>query len=41
MPIGGERFARLFLVVKDVDSLSREKNYISDLLGANRELEVV
>jgi DNA-binding transcriptional LysR family regulator len=41
MPIGGERYARLFLVVKDVDSLSREKNYISDLLGANRELEVV
>ncbi len=41
MPIGGERFARLFLVVKDVDSQSQEKNYISDLLGANRELEAI
>ncbi len=41
MAIGGERIARLYLVVKDVDSLSQEKKYISDLLGANRELEVI
>lgn len=41
IPIGGERFSRLFLVVRDVDSLSREKNYVSELLGANRELEVI
>lgn len=41
MPIGGERFVRLFLVQRDIDTLSQEKNYISDLLGANREPEVI
>lgn len=41
MPVGGERFVRLFLVTKDVDSLSRERNYMSDLLGAQREIEVI
>jgi len=41
MPIGGERLVRLFLVAKDIDSTSREKNYIADLLGANRDLEML
>ena len=41
LPIGGERFARMSLVLKDTESFGREKNYLADLLGANRELEVV
>lgn len=41
LPMGGERFARMFLVLKDLDSSSREKNYLAELFGANRELEVL
>jgi hypothetical protein len=41
LPIGGERFARMSLVVKDSESTSREKNYLAELLGANREVEVL
>jgi DNA-binding transcriptional LysR family regulator len=41
LPMGGERFARMFLVLRDFDSTSREKNHLADLLGANRDLEVL
>jgi DNA-binding transcriptional LysR family regulator len=41
LPMGGERFARMFLVVKDFDATSREKNYLADLFGAHREVEVL
>src|SRR5512146_572433 len=40
LPLGGERFARMNLIMRDLDS-SREKNFLADLLGANRELEVI
>ncbi|HZP07099.1 MAG TPA: LysR family transcriptional regulator [Terracidiphilus sp.] len=41
LPMGGERFARMFLVLREFDSTSREKNYLADLFGANRELEIL
>ncbi|HEV2272966.1 MAG TPA: LysR family transcriptional regulator [Acidobacteriaceae bacterium] len=41
LPMGSERFARMFLVLRDFDSSSREKNYLADLFGAHRELEVL
>jgi DNA-binding transcriptional LysR family regulator len=41
LPMGGERFARMYLVLKDFDSTSREKNHLAELFGANRELEVI
>lgn len=41
LPMGGERFARMYLVLRDFDSSSREKNYLADLFGANRESGVI
>lgn len=41
LPMGGERFARIFLVVKDLESTSREKMLLADLFGANRNMEVI
>jgi DNA-binding transcriptional LysR family regulator len=41
LPLGGERSVRMFLVLKDVDSTSSEKNVLLGLLGANHELEVL
>lgn len=41
LPMGGERFARMFLVLKDLESTSREKTLLADLFGANRQLEVL
>jgi DNA-binding transcriptional LysR family regulator len=41
LPMGSERVARMFLVRRDVDSSGREKNVLADLLGANREVEVL
>jgi DNA-binding transcriptional LysR family regulator len=41
LPMGGERFARMFLVLRDFNSSSKEKNTLVDLLGANRELEAI
>ena len=41
LPMGGERFARMSLVLRDFESASREKNYLAELFGANREAEVV
>lgn len=41
LPMGGERFSRMFLVLKDLDATSREKNFLIDLFGANREMEVL
>jgi DNA-binding transcriptional LysR family regulator len=41
LPLGGERFARMYLIMRDFDSSSKEKNYLADLLGAKRELEVL
>jgi DNA-binding transcriptional LysR family regulator len=38
---GVERFARLSLVLKDFDSTSREKKYLAELFGANRDVEVI
>lgn len=41
LPLKGERLVRLFLAMNDSDSTSRERNLLADLLGANRELEVL
>lgn len=41
LPMGGERLARLFLVLRDFDSSWREKNSLADKFGGNRELEVI
>jgi DNA-binding transcriptional LysR family regulator len=41
LPLGGERFARMHLIMRDMDSTSKEKNFLADLLGAKRELEVI
>ena len=41
LPTGVERFARLSLVLKAYDSSSREKNYLAELFGASREVEVL
>jgi len=41
LPMGGERFSRVYLVLKEFDSTSREKNHLTELFGANREIEVL
>jgi DNA-binding transcriptional LysR family regulator len=41
LPMGGERFARMFLVLRDFDSSWREKNCLAEKFGGNRELEVI
>lgn len=41
LPLKGERLVRLFLVINDADSASRERSILADLLGANREMEVL
>jgi DNA-binding transcriptional LysR family regulator len=41
LPLGGERSVRLFLVLKEVDTKRDEKNTLAELLGVNRELEVI
>lgn len=41
LPMGGERFARMYLVLQDFDSASREKNHLAELFGANRTMEVI
>lgn len=41
LPLGGERSVRISLVLKDFDSARSENRVLADLLGANRELEVL
>lgn len=41
LPLGGERFARMNLIMRDFDSSSKEKNYLAELLGAKGALEVL
>ena len=41
LPMGAERLARLSLVLKEFNSTSREKNYLANLFGANRDPEVL
>lgn len=41
LPLKGERLVRLFLVMNESDSTSRERSLLADLLGANREPEVI
>ena len=41
LPMGGERFCRLFLALRDFDAASEKINHVADLLGANREVEVL
>lgn len=41
LPTGGERFSRMCLMIKDSDETTMEKNYLADLFGANREVEVI
>jgi len=41
LPLGVERFARMFLVLRDFDTASREKNYLTDRFGGNRDVEVI
>ena len=41
LPLGGERNARMNLVMRELDASSTEKNYLADLLGANGPLRVL
>jgi len=41
LAMGGERLVRFFLICKDVDSASAERNYLAALLGADREVETI
>lgn len=41
LPMGGERTVRLFLVMKDVEADRPENDFLADLLGVNRALEVL
>jgi DNA-binding transcriptional LysR family regulator len=41
LPMGGERFARMFLVLRDFDSAGREKNFLADMFGGNRDVDVI
>jgi DNA-binding transcriptional LysR family regulator len=41
LPLGGERFARMNLIMRDLDSTSKEKSFLADLLGANGGVDVI
>ncbi len=41
LPMGVERFARMFLVLREFDTAGREKNHLADKFGGNREVEVI
>jgi DNA-binding transcriptional LysR family regulator len=41
LPLNGERIVRMFLVVKETDSMEREKTLLAHLLGANNDIEVL
>jgi DNA-binding transcriptional LysR family regulator len=41
LTVGSERVVRFFLICKDVDSASAERNYLAALLGADREVETI
>ena len=41
LPLGGERFARIFLVLREFDIAGQEKNYLVDMFGGNRDAEVI
>jgi len=41
LPLGGERFARMHLIMRDLHTTSKEKAYLADLLGAKSDLEVI
>lgn len=41
LPLQSERMVRLFLVMKETESMTREKSLLADLLGANRDPEVI
>jgi DNA-binding transcriptional LysR family regulator len=41
LPLGGERFVRIFIVLRDFESAGREKNYLAERFGGNREVEVI
>jgi DNA-binding transcriptional LysR family regulator len=41
LPMGGVRFARMFLVLRDVASAEKEKNHLVELFGGSRDVEVI
>ena len=41
LPMGGERFARIFLVLREFDIARREKDYLAEMFGGNRDTEVI
>lgn len=41
LPLGGERFARMYLIMRDLDATSKEKHFLANLLGAQGGLEVL
>ncbi|HVT98528.1 MAG TPA: LysR family transcriptional regulator [Acidobacteriaceae bacterium] len=41
LPLYGERVVRMFLVLKDAESIPREKLLLADLLGANTDAEAI
>jgi DNA-binding transcriptional LysR family regulator len=41
LPLGGERFARMFLVLREFERAGREKNYLAEKFGGIRELDVI
>ncbi len=41
LPLGAERFARIFLILREFNTAGREKIELMDMLGRSRELEVI
>jgi DNA-binding transcriptional LysR family regulator len=41
LTMGGERLVRFYLICKDVDSASAERDYLASLLGADREVDTI
>lgn len=41
LPLNGERLVRMFLVLKETDPIAGEQRLLADLLGANRDFEVL
>jgi DNA-binding transcriptional LysR family regulator len=41
LPLGGERFARIFLILREFNTAWREQIELMDMLGRSREMEVI
>jgi DNA-binding transcriptional LysR family regulator len=41
LPMGGEQFSRMHLMMRDADPDNKEKRFLANLLGAERDLEIL